>query len=110
MRCKDCDAIHPVEVGCVREGGSVVNSAQFPVAPHWGILVFDEVAHSDGYGGTARHNYANYLPFFSESAWNKKIVELSLTTNPYNRKKFVAFKASGKAKIEPTFNVNVGDL
>jgi len=110
MRCRLCNGLHDSKTSCVKEGETVVHPAQFPAAPHWAIIIFDDLAHDDGYGGTSRHDYGKYQAFFSEDAWKAKITELSLPAQYYgSQKKFVAFKASGRASIKPSFNVSVED-
>lgn len=111
MRCKICNGLHDVKDGCVQEDVVILNPAQFPTSSHWAIIVFDDVAYDDGYGGTGRHNYGEYRAYFSEDAWKEKITNLSLPTPGYGmQKKFVAFRTSGKANIKPSFSVDVDNV
>ncbi len=108
--CSTCTGYHPTHESCIRQDEPVINRAQFPTAPHWAIIIFDNVSANDNWGGSATRHLGDYHVYFTESVWKKKITELSLPKKYGDNKEFVAFRSSGPANIKPIFSVEVTDV
>ena len=88
---------------------------QMPTTRHWAILLFHSKSYNDsGYseaeGGSATiHNHSVYYAFPQKSEW-QSMIEFLTTARSYslpNGASFVAFEASGKAKLSINVQVNV---
>jgi len=92
--------------------------SKFPDIPHWVILTTssydvpgDERSRTNPGHGYPAHTVTsiNYNIYHSEEEWLKEI-ERRETSTSYNSKDYVAFKSSGKAKIEREVKIKVNNI
>ena len=97
-----------------KSGFRVLKESDFPEEPHWVILSFREI-HVPGDERSRRHpghgypahsvSATDYKAFTDEETWRYEVQRL--TKSGLSAGKFVAFKASGRAKVSINVAVDV---
>ncbi len=89
----------------------VDDPSNIPTTTHHLIIVWEEVAVDDGWGGHNRISYARTYVFTDIAKWEQAVKELTLDEGegyPKRKQKFKAYKNAHPANITLRADVSIG--